>query len=44
VILKFNKTHSEIRIAKTGHSGFVREICTKSIQYTYRHFINKIKI
>jgi hypothetical protein len=24
-----------------GHSDFVKEICTKFIQYTFRHFINK---
>jgi hypothetical protein len=26
---------------QTGHSGFVRELSTKPIQNTFRHFINK---
>jgi viroplasmin and RNaseH domain-containing protein len=44
VILKFNKTYSRIRTAKIGHSGFVNELSTKPIQYTFRHFINKTSI
>jgi hypothetical protein len=29
---------------QTGHSGFVRELNTKPIQLTSRHFINKNKL
>jgi hypothetical protein len=51
VILKFNKLTAELELLKpdspvwqTGHSGFVRELSTKPIQYTSRHIINKSKL
>jgi hypothetical protein len=44
VFLKFNKTYSGIRTAKTGQSDFVRELTTKHIQLISSHFINKSKL
>jgi hypothetical protein len=44
VVLKFNKTCSGIRTAKTGQSNFVSELTIKPIQLTFKHVINKIKL